>query len=284
MTSNLVQAIATNSASEVKNAFKNGDNINVTICYNKKDVSLLSYALAERKPYSVLALLNLGAKFDGDDFVTAVNQNYYQIVRKLIDFRQDVNQKIDEKFTVLSMMAEGGSLQDQDEFDRRMNLPVKREPQDENELIENGIFELLVRNGADIYAKYYGMTIFHDTVQENSNPFMMRFLVKKGFDVNEPNEEGQNALWYCSLPRIKYLVKHGANVFNTDDFGRTLLMSPYHVKRLNTFKYFVKQGLSLISSDNAGNNVMHCVELFGNKEVVNYAYKHLTIELKSNKK
>ena len=87
---------------------------------------------------------------------------------------------------------------------------------------------LFARSGADVKdtVDAAGETLLHAAVQ-GGNKAVVAFLLRKGADVNQPDDSGRTALhWAASCNRrgiTKTLLGHGADLYAEDERGQTAL-------------------------------------------------------------
>ena len=87
---------------------------------------------------------------------------------------------------------------------------------------------LFARSGADVKdtVDAAGETLLHSAVQ-GGNKAVVAFLLRKGADVNQPDNSGRTALHWAAFRNrrgiTKTLLGHGADLYAEDDRGQTAL-------------------------------------------------------------
>jgi hypothetical protein len=94
-------------------------------------------------------------------------------------------------------------------------------------------------------------------VASNLNRFkILKYLVKRGANINTINYEGISALHFArGFELIKYLVEHGANV-NARANISTVLMDAASQGDFKSIKYLVKHGANINASDEDGETTL----------------------------
>ncbi|XP_046365594.2 ankyrin repeat domain-containing protein 17-like [Haliotis rufescens] len=171
------------------------------------------------------------------------------------------------------------------------------------------VFEFLVSKGANVsQVDHYGENILHwacrgghvgmvkyvltrYSVDVNSRakigrtPLMkavyyghrdvFEFLVSKGANVSQVDDDGDNILHYASFGRHVKMVKHilsqdMVNIDSRGKYGRTALMRAAYNGNIQVFDLLVSKGGQTPFTDDNGDNILHLATLRGRVEMVKH--------------
>ena len=137
----------------------------------------------------------------------------------------------------------------------------------------------------DIIERHGGTTaLILASMASRDNLEIIKYLVKKGANVNAKDDDGSTALieacGFGDLEIIKYLVKKGANVNAKDDDNFTVLMmaakglscGPLD-DNLETVKFLVKKGANVNAKDGDGVTVLMMASSNCHLEIIKFLVK-----------
>lgn len=226
---------------EIKYEDFNGDEDDNLVYKNAKNVSKLQDIIVNDvyNPQKIIKLINNMTYVDqplyshtGNLLETACSHNNYDVAKLLIDKGANVTvtphgerpleyacQR--ENLKIVKLLVENGA---------DINYPHKAKGPIISTAIfsENKqIFDYLVKNGADIFAKNNNNATTLMTAASRNNLDIVKYLLKNGLNINDSDDNGNQALSYCTsdnLDIIQYLLDNGADIDHRDQLGMTALM------------------------------------------------------------
>ena len=259
---------------------KNSEAVKVLMKYGAEYVEgLMAAVISDNKEFAKF-LVQCGADINAQDkefhnaLLCAVNENKYSAVKWLIELGADVNVKMGGKYNALTYSVLMFS-EDERQVDPRIIRELMKAGADYGDAIllavkigSTNFIDKLLKNGADINKKWNcahtPLSVAMLTSEDNISPEMIKFLVKRGANVNEifdfddggftnplnlsiafnkpeitrtllkygadPNYKdyrGKTALFYAVITGnkiLRVLLSNGADPNEKDDDGRTPLM------------------------------------------------------------
>ena len=134
--------------------------------------------------------------------------------------------------------------------------------------------KMLSDAGADFHKneQFGGKSLLHVAASlRPSSPDLVRFLIEKGFDVNEKTSEGEAPLHLAarnadSIEVLKVLIEAGADTSATDKSGKTpLLVSAAYNHNPRIIRFLLEQGLNPEACDTDGANALLLAAGFNRK-------------------
>jgi ankyrin repeat protein len=145
--------------------------------------------------------------------------------------------------------------------------------------------ELLVSSGADINSRGHpnsnqGTPIQGICSDRNKNyENILKYLINNGAKLDIKSSDGSSpivkAAGWCPLPILKILLDHGADPFEKDFYGNSLLHiavqrlpnEPNFKDRLTIIKTLLKKGLSINSENSEGITPLDLIKANKDKEL-----------------
>lgn len=211
-------------------------------------------------------------------FVYAANRKYdvygknIEIAKYLIEHGADVNLKDDDGvyplihminwdyFDLVKILVEKGAKIEENVMDTALHLAA-----------QNGNFDMfsyLVEKGGNVRKKGMHLFIAVATVlgfRQEVSPSRLKiidYLIEKGVDINEKNDQGWTALSQttaaakCSCQLAKYLIARGAKVDERNNEGRTPLMMAVTAICFEMVECLVENGADVTAKDKQGKTVL----------------------------
>ena len=134
--------------------------------------------------------------------------------------------------------------------------------------------KMLSDAGADFHLneQFGGKNLLHIAASlRPSSPDLVRFLIEKGFDVNEKTSDGDSPLHLAArnadFPEVlKVLIEAGADASATDKSGKTpLLVSAAYNHNPRIIRFLLEQGLNPEACDTDGANALLLAAGFNRK-------------------
>ncbi len=240
--------------------------------------SLLS-SLIERGSPSVDTLIDVRAKFTGDELLTAIATKDVDIISKMIPKTKNLEVKergnpnketamhlaiTTGQTNVLKMLIAAGA--DIEIETAHKVTPLLMAAASAN----TDAAKMLIDAGADInHRDEIGSTAVFLAALSGSKE-IVKALIKKGADVSATNEYQQTPLHRCANVEVaKLLLGAGAPLDAKDERGRTALHVAADLGKTDLVRFYIDAGLGVNSQNKSKATPLHGASLGGHKDTAN---------------
>ena len=144
------------------------------------------------------------------------------------------------------------------------------------------VFMFLVKRGARIQRSNTGATVLIEAADKGCTDlvhYLLRTADDLGLDLNDKDNDGSNALFYCIaggyIDLLKTFIKHGISV-TSDSYGRTILMQAALSGHIDIAQYLIlndsRLKLDIYQQDNDGRNVLFYSIEGGNLAMLDFLF------------
>jgi ankyrin repeat protein len=170
-------------------------------------------------------------------FKQAIYEGHTEAIKKILDFKFDVNMQNGKGVTPLILAAQEGNGE---------------------------IVELLLNSGSDVNHKSIYETALMQAVSQGYKPIVKLLLGNKA-DVNAQVHGGETAMWHLirkwDQTTFDLLLEHGADINIRTRFGNTMLMEAVREDDIDLVRLLISNGADVNAIDELGENpLMKAVE------------------------